>query len=205
MLLLILLWLCWCALHSLLIAAPVNDWLQQQRASWRGTYRLAYSLFSALTLLPLLWYQASLPQEVILSWSGWLRIPQAALLLYALIMLIGGIQVYDLGYLVGIRQWQSWQQGTALPVLPFTCAGVLRYVRHPWYSSGLPILWTVGPLTDVNLPARLILSLYLVLGTLLEERKLRQELGEPYRSYCKQVPMLLPWKGRVAVQMPSTI
>lgn len=196
MLLLILLWLCWCALHSLLIAAPVNVWLRRQSAFLRGTYRLAYALFSALTLLPLLWYQASLPQEVVLSWSGWLRIPQAALLLYALIMLIGGIQVYDLSYLVGIKQWQSWQQGTALPALPFTCAGVLHYVRHPWYSSGLPILWTVGPLTDANLPARLILSLYLIIGTLLEERKLRQELGEPYRSYCKQVPMLIPWQGR---------
>lgn len=193
----LILWLGWCVLHSLLISAPVNDWLRRQSGLLRGIYRLAYSLFSALALIPLLWCQYSLPQEVIFSWSGWLRIPQAALLLYAVIMLIGGMQVYDLSYLVGIRQWRSWQQGTELPALPFTCRGVLRYVRHPWYSSGLSILWTVGPVTDANLPARIIFSLYLVIGTLLEERKLLCELGEPYRSYCKQVPMLIPWKGGV--------
>jgi protein-S-isoprenylcysteine O-methyltransferase Ste14 len=191
------LWLCWCALHSLLISTPVNNWLRRQSSFLRGIYRLAYSLFSALTLMPLLCWQYSLPQEVVFSWSSWLRIPQAALLLYALFMLIGGMQVYDFSYLIGIKQWQSWRQGTKLPVLPFTCQGVLRYVRHPWYSSGLAILWTVGPITDANFPTRIIFTLYLVIGTLLEERKLLQELGEPYRSYCKQVPMLIPWQGRV--------
>ncbi len=192
--LLIILWLCWCALHSLLISSPVNAWAQRSNLR-RGTFRLAYSLFAACTLLPLLWLQWSLPQQVIFSWSGWLRLPQALLLLYALLLLVGGIQVYDLGYLIGIRQWRSWRQGTELPPLPFTCGGVLAYVRHPWYSAGLPILWTVGPITDVNLPARLILTLYLLVGTLLEERKLRRELGAPYRSYCRRVPMLFPWKS----------
>jgi protein-S-isoprenylcysteine O-methyltransferase Ste14 len=192
-----LLWLGWCALHSLLISAPVNDWLRRQSGLLRGTYRLAYSLFAALSLLPILSLQYSLPQIVVFSWSGWLRLPQAALLAYALIMLFGGMQVYDLGYLVGIRQWQSWRTGAELPALPFTCRGVLGYVRHPWYSAGFPIVWTVGPITDASLPARIILSLYLIIGTLQEERKLLRELGEPYRSYCSQVPMLIPWKCKL--------
>jgi protein-S-isoprenylcysteine O-methyltransferase Ste14 len=196
MFLLVLLWLCWCAAHSLLISAPVNTWLRRHGGWLRGTHRLVYCLFSALTLSTLLLFQWSLPQRVVFSWSGWLRIPQALLLIYALIMLIGGIRVYDLSHLIGLRQWRSWRQGRELPVLPFSCAGVLRHVRHPWYSSGLAILWTAGPITDVSLPARIILSLYLVIGTLLEERKLLEELGEPYRAYCRQVPMLIPWKGR---------
>jgi protein-S-isoprenylcysteine O-methyltransferase Ste14 len=202
MLLLTLLWLCWCVLHSLLISAPINGWLRQQDNWLRGIYRLAYSLFSVLTLLPVLWLHCRLPQAVVFSWSGWLRVPQALLLLYALVMLLGGMQVYDLGYLVGIKQWRSWRTGTVLPALPFTCRGVLSYVRHPWYSAGLPVLWTAGPVTDVSLPARIILSLYLVIGALLEERKLLHGLGEPYHSYCRQVPMLIPWKGRVDVRLP---
>ncbi len=193
--LLYLLLIIWCVLHSLLISMPVNNWLRQQGATLRGTYRLIYSLFAGLTILPLLWLQYSLPQEIIFAWEGWLRIPQIFLLLYALIFLIGGQLVYDLSYLVGIRQWQSWQQGEELPNLPFTSKGILHYVRHPWYSAGIPILWAVGPITDANWPSRLILSIYLIIGTLLEERKLLQELGEPYRQYSKQVPMLFPWKG----------
>lgn len=190
----------WCALHSLLISAPVNDWLQRRGAILRGTYRLIYSLFAGLTLLPLIWLQYSLPQEIVFSWAGWLRIPQSLLLLYALFLLLGGQVVYDLNYLVGIRQWQSWRQGEEAPSLPFTSRGVLSYVRHPWYSAGLPILWTIGPITDVNWPSRLILSMYLIIGALLEERKLLRDLGEPYRRYCEQVPMLFPWKGRVDVR-----
>lgn len=112
-------------------------------------------------------------------------------------MLYGGNKVYDVNYLIGIRQWQSYQRGEDISPLPFRCEGALAYVRHPWYSSGLPILWTVGPLTDANLPARIILTCYLIIGTLLEERKLAKELGEPYLRYQKQVPMLIPWKGRV--------
>ncbi|MCI5124109.1 MAG: hypothetical protein D3925_06430 [Candidatus Electrothrix sp. AR5] len=190
-------WILWCTLHSLLITGRINDLIKEKGGVLQGTYRLFYSLFSALSLIPLLWYQYSLPQEVIFSWSGWLRLPQALLLAYALAMLYGGNKVYDIDYLVGIRQWQNYRLGEDIPTLPFTCQGALAYVRHPWYSSGLPILWTVEPVTDANLPTRIILTLYLIIGTLLEERKLVKELGEPYLHYQEQVPMLIPWRGRV--------
>jgi protein-S-isoprenylcysteine O-methyltransferase Ste14 len=196
---LILGWILWCTLHSLLITGRINELIVEKGGLLQGTYRLIYSLFSALSLLPLLWYQYSLPQQIIFSWAGWLRLPQAILLAYALVMLYGGNKVYDIDYLIGIRQWRNYRRGEAIPSLPFTCQGALAYVRHPWYSCGLPILWTVGPITDANLPPRIILTLYLIIGTLLEERKLVQELGEPYVRYQKQVPMLIPWRGRVRV------
>ncbi len=192
-------WLLWCALHSLLITGRLNELVKEKGGLLQGVYRLIYSLFSALSLLPLLWYQYSLPREVIFSWSGWLRLPQGLLLIYAVAMLYGGKKVYDVDYLVGIRQWRNYRRGKENPALPFTCQGALAYVRHPWYSSGLPILWTVGPITDANLPTRIILTLYLIIGTLLEERKLVKELGKPYLRYQKQVPMLVPWRGRVRV------
>jgi protein-S-isoprenylcysteine O-methyltransferase Ste14 len=42
--------------------------------------------------------------------------------------------------------------------------------------------------------AGVILSLYLVVGTILEERKLVAEFGESYRAYQREVSMLVPWK-----------
>ncbi|WP_446010465.1 methyltransferase family protein [Candidatus Electrothrix sp.] len=191
-------WILWCTLHSLLITRTINRWVREQGGLMQGGYRFTYSLFSFLSLIPLLWYQYSLPQEVIFTWSGWLRIPQGLLLLYAVLMCYAGYRVYDMKYLVGIRQWQSYQHNTEFSSLPFRCDGALAYVRHPWYSSGFPILWAFGPITDANLPVRIILTLYLIIGTVLEERKLVQELGEPYVRYQQQVPMLIPWKGRVS-------
>jgi protein-S-isoprenylcysteine O-methyltransferase Ste14 len=42
----------------------------------------------------------------------------------------------------------------------------------------------------------LILTVYVVCGTLLEERKLVIELGDAYRQYQKRVPMLFPTHWR---------
>ena len=39
--------------------------------------------------------------------------------------------------------------------------------------------------TDVALITRLILTGYLVIGALLEERKMRALLGDPYLEYCR--------------------
>ena len=190
-------WILWCILHSLLITQRINRWVREQGGLIQGSYRIIYSLFSFFSLIPLIWYLYSLPQEVIFTWSGWLRIPQGILLLYAGLMCYAGYQVYDMKYLIGIRQWQSYKGNAVLSSLPFRCEGVLAYVRHPWYSSGFPILWAVAPITDVNLPVRIILTLYLIIGTLLEERKLVQESGQLYVRYQQQVPMLIPWRGRV--------
>ncbi len=93
---LILGWILWCTLHSLLITGRINELIVEKGGLLQGTYRLIYSLFSALSLLPLLWYQYSLPQQIIFSWAGWLRLPQGILLAYALAMLYGGNKVYDI-------------------------------------------------------------------------------------------------------------
>jgi len=72
--------------------------------------------------------------------------------------------------------------------------GILRHVRHPWYGGGLALLWSLPNFTDVALVTRTILSCYLIVGTLLEERKLKSVMGPSYQDYCRRVPMLLPWK-----------
>ena len=40
----------------------------------------------------------------------------------------------------------------------------------------------------------MILSIYLVIGTFLEERKLVLEFGDKYQAYQLQVSMLIPFK-----------
>ena len=194
-----LLWTGWCVLHSLLITGRLNDWLRQRGGLLQGAHRIFYIVISCLTLIPVLWYQYSLPQQMLFSWSGWWRILQVLLLLYGLLTFYGGKRVYDMDHFLGISQWRNYRRGRQVQQLPFVSQGILCYVRHPWYSGGLAVLWAVGPLTDVSLTVRLILTGYVLVGTLLEERKLVRELGSSYREYCRQVPMLIPWRGRVAV------
>lgn len=193
-----LLWIGWCALHSLLITARMNAWVRQRGGAVQGLARLVYNVVAVVTLIPLLWYQFSLPADLLFGWHGFWRLPQAFLLVYAVVMFLGGQRNYDMGYFLGTRQWRDHQQGRPDTRLPFRTGGALRWVRHPWYSGGLALIWAFGPVTDVNLPGRIVMGLYFVVGSLLEEQKLKRELGEAYRDYCRRVPMLIPWRGPIS-------
>ena len=67
-------------------------------------------------------------------------------------------------------------------------------LRLSLLAAALALLWGLPELTDVSLVTRLILSAYLVIGARLEERKLIERYGEPYRAYRRRVPMFFPWK-----------
>jgi len=157
-------------------------------------YRLYYVGFSCISLVPVLWYQFFLPSQIIVP-SSWLWLGgQAILLIYAGFLFYAGAQVYDMGYFLGLNQWRNFRKHKKSGSLPFHSDGILAHVRHPWYSGGIALLWGFGSCTDVYLLTRIILTIYIILGTILEERRLIRELGEQYRIYCRQVPMLIPWK-----------
>jgi protein-S-isoprenylcysteine O-methyltransferase Ste14 len=60
-------------------------------------------------------------------------------------------------------------------------SGVLGLVRHPWYTAVVLLLWA-GDLDMTALVGNGVLTVYIVVGTLLEERKLVYEFGDAYRS-----------------------
>ncbi|NOQ46977.1 MAG: hypothetical protein GQ559_09965 [Desulfobulbaceae bacterium] len=194
---LILLCLLWCILHSLLITRTASEWFRKKGGPYQGLYRIGYILFSTISLIPVLWYMYSLDQRLLFTWHGLWRLPQILLLLYSAILFYGGMRAYNTDYFLGLQQWRDYRSRKPGTPLPFRRDGVLRVVRHPWYSGGIAVLWSIGPITDITLVSKLILSGYLIIGTLLEERKLKIELGDEYGKYCRQVPMLIPWKGIV--------
>jgi protein-S-isoprenylcysteine O-methyltransferase Ste14 len=70
--------------------------------------------------------------------------------------------------------------------------GLLGVVRHPMYSALIIYLWT-QTFRTVDIIVNIILTIYVVIGTLLEEKKLILEFGDSYKQYQKQVPMLIPF------------
>ncbi len=72
-------------------------------------------------------------------------------------------------------------------------SGVLGLVRHPWYTAVVLLLWA-GDLDMAALVGSGVLTVYIVVGTLLEERKLVHEFGDAYRSYQGRVSMFVPLK-----------
>jgi protein-S-isoprenylcysteine O-methyltransferase Ste14 len=194
--LLSLLWIGYCVVHSALISITVTDFLERALGDKYRFYRLFFNAFSLIALVPLLMYSHSArwKTELLFTWEGHLRIIQYCLIALAVILILTGARHYSMLQFLGIRQiLQARSGGSMTESGVFDSSGVLGVVRHPWYVAVSILLWA----KDLNLAGitiNLVLSAYLVIGTLLEERKLALEFGDKYRRYQQQVSMFIPLK-----------
>lgn len=80
--------------------------------------------------------------------------------------------------------------------IPFHAEGLYARVRHPGYSFTL-LAWFATPMLSLDrLVFGIAMGAYLLIGIRLEERRLIARFGDAYRTYQKQVPMLIPRIGR---------
>ncbi|WP_432821291.1 methyltransferase family protein [Trichloromonas sp.] len=184
-------WTLWCLGHSLLAADPVKQRLcrRLQRASF--CYRLFYNGVAMVTLIPVLVWSSTLPGVALLAWGGPWRLLQWSLWFFAGWLVWSGFRVYPLKEFLGIDGLR--RPGASQPTPLLVTGGVLGLVRHPWYLAVLMLLWS----RDLNAPAlvsSLVLSGYLLVGALLEERRLKRQFGRLYVDYQSRVPMLVPWR-----------
>ena len=198
-LLLIAAWGGWCAMHSMLISPSMTGYIKKRLPGSERWYRLFYNSFSLITLVLPVYCMTAIDSSQIFRWEGGMQIPRFGLLLLALVLFREGSKKYDIGFFLGIKQLQSGQSNTLLNgdglFLP---TGVFGIIRHPWYTGSLLLVWSaLSVYTTATTITAAILSVYLVIGTLLEERKILAEYGESYIFYQKHVSMLFPWKWLV--------
>jgi protein-S-isoprenylcysteine O-methyltransferase Ste14 len=181
--------------HSWLASLGVKAWAWREfdhlAERW---YRLAYNVFAALTLLPLL----ALP--ILLSDQRLYTIPFPGTLLFVGLQILGALII-----VVGLLQTGVWsffglrQLVNPIPAKEKTelvTRGLYRRMRHPLYTGGLLFIWFTPLMTRNLLALNIGLTLYLIVGAFLEERRLLHEFGEVYAEYQRCVPMIipLPWK-----------
>ena len=78
------------------------------------------------------------------------------------------------------------------PSGPFTIRGPYRWVRHPLYLFMIVLFWSCPLMTADRLLFNILWTIWIVIGTILEERDLVDDFGAAYRDYQKNVPMLVP-------------
>ncbi len=114
-----------------------------------------------------------------------------------MLFFVMGTKNYNMKQFLGISQLkQNNPSGGIGQSGSFKQTGILRYTRHPWYLATILILWAVGlnGLVMSKLIMNSVLTLYVIIGAILEEKKLVLEFGNVYREYQKKVPMLIPYK-----------
>ncbi len=195
-LLLTILWILWCIIHSLLISLSLTAYLEIKLGIHYRFYRMFYNFISIVTLIPILLFSHRVKGALIFTWEGNLIIIQFILFMIAFTLFLTGARKYDMMQFLGIRQIQSGQSHAPLTDSgKIDMTGVLGVTRHPWYLGAIILIWVLNK--DIYLSTliiNVILTIYLLVGTYLEERKLLAICGDRYRNYQKKVSMLLPLK-----------
>lgn len=196
LLLLSLLWLGWCTLHSLLIDPGVVRAIERRMPGIGRYYRLLYNGLALLTLAPLAVVTGAAGGPVVFGWRGWANLLRLVMLLGALGLFLGGAKKYNLQYFLGLTQLRTGKTHLLLTDSPaFADDGVFGLVRHPWYLGVLLLIWSILPEYPwARFLAAVILSIYVFVGAWLEERKILARHGGSYRGYQQRVSMLFPWK-----------
>jgi protein-S-isoprenylcysteine O-methyltransferase Ste14 len=184
-------WALYGVAHSWLAGERVKAWVARSRSVWGPAYRLIYNGLALVLLIPPLWATAAYGGEALWHWPAWIAWPATVLTVSGFVW---SLKWYDSLDFIGLRQWRG-RHARAQDAGRFVLSPLHRYVRHPWYSLGLLFIWT----RDLNaawLVASLAVTVYVVIGSRLEERKLIAAFGESYVRYRERVPGLIPWPGR---------
>lgn len=180
--------------HSLLASAAIKARLH----GWLGgRYRLAYNGFAIVTLAIVFWGgHATLGDLPAYALSGTHKILLGGLEIAGWFLMFWALGGYDLGRFAGTAQVRADNDGSALDEDgPLRTDGLHRYVRHPLYSAVFLVLWGAA-WSPLGLMTALFGSVYLVIGTWLEERRLIARYGDNYTAYRTRVPAFVPWRGR---------
>jgi len=146
---------------------------------------------------------------IVLALMFWLWVPitapvvwrvqsQAATALLWGLFGLGGVVVVVSTFLIdhfelfGLRQVVDGLMRRPARQVEFRTPLFYRYVRHPLYVGLLLGLWCVPVMTAGRLLFALGLSVYILVGIAFEERDLLAQFGERYRSYRREVGMLVP-------------
>lgn len=154
-----------------------------------------YAVCSGLTLLLVItsWQESSqvlLRLEAPFSW-----LPRLVFLLSTggLVWCARSLTSFDPA---GGRQILAHLNNKRRTKVSFTIRGPYHLVRHPFYALILVMIWSIPEITADRLLFNCLWSLWIVVGTVLEERDLVIEFGHQYSDYQKKVPMLLPRQVR---------
>ncbi len=200
----------WALVHSLLASKQAKDLARRiLGAHYRdGLYRVAYNVQAVVLLAWAARWFSRLPDRELyrlrppLSWL--FRAGQVA----SLGVLLSGIRVVGILKFAGMTP--LWRLLTGKDVSPepeaqgpplgaggeVVRSGAFRFTRHPGNLGALGFFLLLPRMTANRAVLTALVALYVVLGSMHEEQRLRAAYGAAYERYRRTAPFLIPRPSR---------
>ena len=205
-------WICalWALVHSVLASKQVKDLIRRIAGSrYRdGLYRF---IFNAQSVVSLLWAArrfSRLPDKDLYHarppWSWLFRASQVA----SLGVLLSGVRVMGILRFAGLTPLRDLLTGSDVRPAPeaqgppsgsddeMVRAGAFRFSRHPGNLGALGFFLFLPRMTANRAVLVALVALYVVLGSMHEEYRLRAAYTAAYERYRRVVPFLVPGRPR---------
>jgi methanethiol S-methyltransferase len=192
----ILFFLSYFIVHSILASLSFKAWFLHSFPRVTPYYRLFFNLLSIVLFLPLVFLLTFYPGDSLWQWHGLEAWIANLIALFTTIAFLISLSDYDMTEFFGLYPFKKYNKTMNPSPKEHFCLGRFHlYVRHPWYFFLLLLIWTRDMTTYYFLVANLM-TLYLIIGSYLEEQKMILNFGKRYQEYRKRVPGLipLPWK-----------
>jgi protein-S-isoprenylcysteine O-methyltransferase Ste14 len=198
-------WIGYFTLHSALASLAVKRRVAAVWPNLMPYYRLMFNTLASLLILPILWLTYHDPEPMLWRWQGITAWLANGLALAAIFGFWRSLKSYDMQEFFGLRQLQlhvrKVEDQEHFHLSPFH-----RFVRHPWYFFALVVIWT-RDMSATTLLSSVFITLYFLVGSRLEEKKLLVYHGDTYRRYMARVPGLIPqpWKSLTAEEAEALL
>ncbi len=184
----ILYFLFFAIIHSVLATDYIKNNAKKILGERYRFYRIIYTLISFPAFAPAFFVWIKYSGSTLPVYS----IPQWAYPFIIMVRVVAlGIFAFtlfqtDLFVFIGIKQTHGKKV--------LVTGGAYGIVRHPLYASGILLLITKMEMSQLDLVAVLLISIYLITGAYIEETRLVSVFGDEYRKYREQVSMFIPMK-----------
>jgi protein-S-isoprenylcysteine O-methyltransferase Ste14 len=178
--------------HSVMARKQFKEWWTQYVP--KSVERSTYVLLASLALVLLFWQWRPLPTVL---WQ--IADPNLANAVLAL-SFVGWVTVFSSTFMInhfelfGLHQVANNLTGRPMPQLTFKTPLLYKLVRHPIYLGLIIAFWAAPTMTVGHLLFAAVTTVYIFVGTALEEHDLIDTFGDEYRRYRERVSMLVPWR-----------
>lgn len=183
-----------------------------------GLYRVFYIGQSLVTFGMLAAYIRRQPSRELYRIEGPLAFLMHTIQAGALVYATSAAGQVGLRRITGLESFLAWlgdgnvppepeAQGPALDVEGQRhAAGPFAWSRHPLNFAPLPIFWLMPRMTTNLLAFNTAATIYLWVGSLHEEARLREAFGDDYDAYLNSgIPFYLPAPERSGLELTSAV